>query len=90
MSDREEQSKIIRRVLLEISDDLTKNDLESLKFMAELGEGQEENIETSTQFFKKIFDRFEDQNAALRYIISLLIEIKKNRLAGMLEKCKFD
>lgn len=80
----------VRRTLLEISQSLTKDDLDGLKFLCEdeYGKGRLAKMTEPFHLFKEIIDTNGSQDKAICLIVTLLKEIKRPKLSTMLEKCE--
>ena len=79
----------IRRYLLEISDHLTKEDVENLKFLVPqlIPAGKGENVTNGRDFFIVL----ERENCLdLNFLCELFVDIKRANLADCIKRGQFD
>ena len=76
------------KALFAVSEHITTEDLESLKFLADLAGGQSEKITTPIQFISFVKEQHSNNDETVHYMIKLLDGIQRPRLSQILKKCK--
>ena len=82
---------MIRRILLEISKSLRKEEFENIKYLLkdEIGEGVLEKMKSPLQIFQKLEEQDHGGNKGISIIIELLKAIRREDLSEKLAACEY-
>lgn len=79
-------SSLLNPVLLEISNELTPEQLEQIKFLCEdIGKKELEKIDTGTKLFRVLKERGKLALGNIEYLCKLLTEIRRDDLSDKLK-----